>query len=336
MSLEAVEWGFRMLAGREPLSETEVAAFRAMPDFASLRRTLANTHEFQAFFGSLLTPHEAWTMPLFLLRPPEVSGLAWEFRPPDLTRPGSQLCTAAQFADPVFVEIADALALRTKPSRGIWEQAWIIALLANEGMIAAGQTGLCFAPGRERIASLLASRGVAVEACGLAAQRDREAARLDLFEPEVVCLDDFDALVTFRELALAEAGTLPKNSAGFCWSIGVPDQLGSVEASLAFFEASLAPLRAGGLAAHTFTMNLSSNGMTWEEPGNVLLRRRDVESLAARLTAAGHEVLPLNTHPGTTLEDEQVHNPILSRPGLRQRRGMMVGTSFGLAIRKAA
>lgn len=336
MSLEAVGWGFRMLAGRDPLNDAEVRAFQAMPNLAGLRRTLANTHEFHASFGALFTPHEAWTMPLFLLRPPETMGLEWEFRPPDLARPGSQFCTATQFADPTFAEISEALGLQAKPNRTTWEHVWILSVLANEGMIVTGRSGLGFATGPTRIASLLASRGVSVLACGPASPRNNDADRLDLFQPEIVCIEDFDQLVAFLDLQLTDAATLPGASFDFCWSMGAPDRLGSVEAALDFFEASLVPLRPGGIAAHSFTLNLSSNDLTWAEPGNVLMRRSDIETLAARLGAAGHKLLPLNTHPGAELDDEKVQSAILSQPGLRQRRGMMVSTSFGLAIRKAA
>lgn len=333
---QTVRWGFRMLAGREAL-ETELPLFQAMPDITAMRRTLANTHEFHAFFGSLLTGHESWSLPLFLLRPPAVEGLAWKFVPPDLDHPVCQLCTAAQFADPVFLEIVGAMGLRAAPSRSQWEQAWIVSVLATEGLVAPGRSGLGLACGRERVAALLASRAVQVTGTD-EQERDARAAehrRLELFYPEIVPIDDFDQLVRFVRLDPRDVGRVAPPSFDFCWSIGMPDRLGSVQAALDFMAASLAPLKPGGLAVHTFTFNLSSDGLTWEEPGNTLLRRRDIEALAARLAAEGHSLLPLNTHPGQDLADEQVEGDLSGPPGLRQRRGMMVGTSFGLAIRKA-
>ncbi len=335
MTLDAVRWGFRMLAGRDPLNEVEVEAFLAMPDLGAMRRTLANTHEFHAFFGALFSAKEAWTVPMFMLRPPAVAGLDWVFRPPDLDRPTSQLCTAAQFADPVFIELVGAMGLRPGVSRALWEQAWIVALLATEGLIVPGCRGAGFVNARERITSLLASRGVTVQACVPTLTRPASHVLLDQFFPDVVPIEDFDACVTLAEVEAEAVAQMPPRTFDFLWSIGMPDRLGSVEAALGFFEASLATLRPGGIAAHCFTLNLASNAHTWEEVGNVLLRRRDIETLAARLLEAGHTLLPLNTHPGSDPADEEVTSVIGSRPGLRQRRGMMVGTSFGLAIRKA-
>jgi hypothetical protein len=67
----------------------------------------------------------------------------------------------------------------------------------------------------------------------------------------------------------------------------------------------------------------------------VILRRTDIEALAARLQAGGHRLLPLNLHPGAHPEDEQVTTEVGAVHGLRQRHGFLVATSFGLAIRKA-
>ncbi len=334
----AVRWGFRMLAGREPLNEAEFAAFQALPDMPGLRRTLANTHEFHAFFGALLTPHQAWTMPLFLLRPPSSPTTEWRFEPPSLDAPVCQMATIAQFAEPAFQEIIAAMGLRPGRQRAVWEQAWIIATLATAGAIAPGKRALGLETGRERIASVLAARGTAVTAFanGLADPQAIERRRLQLFHPEACPIEEFDARVACGPLDPREVGGLPAEHFDAAWSIGLPDQLGSIAAAMEVFEASLVPLRPGGIAAHVFSLNLASNGLTWEEPSNVLVRRRDIETLAERLREKGHALLPLNTHPGQDLADEQVQSELGGPAGHRQRRGMMVHAAFGLAIRKGA
>lgn len=333
----AVRWGFRMLAGREPLNEAEFAAFQALPDLPGLRRTLANTHEFHAFFGALLTSHQAWTMPLFLLRPPAAAATEWRFEPPTLDRPVCQMATMAQFAEPAFQEIVAAMGLRPNRQRGIWEQAWIISILAGAEAIAPGRRVFGLETGRERLASVLAARGTAITAfgSGLADPPAIERRRLQLFHPEACPLEDFDARVGCGELDPRQVGSLPAGHFDAAWSIGLPDQLGSIDAAMEVFEASLAPLRPGGVAAHVVNLNLSSDGLTWEEPGNVLVRRKDIEALAERLRANGHALLPLNTHPGADVPDERVHSELGGPAGHRQRRGMMVHAAFGLAIRKA-
>jgi hypothetical protein len=115
----------------------------------------------------------------------------------------------------------------------------------------------------------------------------------------------------------------------------MPGRLGSIAATLDFFEASLAPLKPGGLALHGASLNLSSDRITWELPDLVILRRADIEALHERLAAKGHRLLTLNTHPGLDPADEQVSSVPAAAPAHRQRHGVVVSAGFGLAIRKA-
>ncbi|WP_237213955.1 hypothetical protein [Falsiroseomonas oryziterrae] len=331
---ETVQWGFRLLAGRDPLNEAERAAFRALPDLDAMRRAFTNTSSFHAFFDAVLTGRPVWTMPLFLLRPPE-DGTAWRFAPPDLDQPGSQLCTRAQFDEPAFLEIATAMGFRPAVSRAQWEQVWAASVLATEGLIRAGRRVLLIESGSERLGALLASRDVLVTATGSAASpRAAELRRTQLFYPEVIRIEDFDRFVAFAQATPADISGLP---GGFdaCVSFGLPTRLGSTAAALDAFEASLAPLRPGGIALHSFAFNLTSDTRSWELPNLVILRRSDIEALATRLHAAGHRLLPLNLHPGVHPEDEQVTTEVGAVHALRQRHGFLVATSFGLAIRKA-
>lgn len=326
----AVRWGFRLLAGREPLNEDELASFRALPSVDAMRRAFTNTGGFHAFFNP------TYTLPLFLLRPPATEALELRFEPPQLESPVCQLCTAAQFQEPAFQTILAAMGVRPGRTRALWEQAWIVATLAAQGLVEPGRSGLGIETGRERIAALVAARGVQVRATGTAEAEPRaiEKRRLQLFHPEAVHIEDFDERVTFHPLVPGQVGTLTGESFDFCWSIGLADRLGSVAAMLDLIEASLVPLRPGGLALHTMGFNLSSDTHTWELPGLVLLRRRDIEELAERLASAGHRLLPLNLHPGTTPADEEVAHEVGPVPALRQRHGVAVATSLGLAVRK--
>jgi SAM-dependent methyltransferase len=337
IAADVVRWGFRMLAGREPLSAAESAAFEAMPNLFAMRRTLANTHEFHGFAGSLLTPYETWAMPLFLVRPPALADVVeFRFAPPSLDRPVCQMCTTAQFGEPAFAEIAAAMGVSPQPSRHLWEQAWIVSLLATAGLLGPGRRGLALMAGRERIAALLAARGMPIVATGggSPSAAEAEASRTLLFYPEILRLDDFDEMIAFAAIDPLLGDAIEPGGFDFCWSLDMPGKLGSIAAALDVFEANLQALKPGGIAAHTVKLNLSSDGLTWEEPDNALVRRRDIEALAERLRDKGHALLPLNTHPGCDLADEQVTSAISEKPGLRQRRGMMISTSFGLAIRK--
>ena len=337
VSKEAVEWGFRLLAGRTPVNKDEFNAFLALPDLDAMRRAFTNIGGFHAFFDSVMTGAPTWRAPLFLLRPSEVQGLEWRFQPPDLDNPVSQLCTAAQYAEPTYAEIVEAMGMYPAPSRVLWEQAWIISVIATAGLIAPGKRGLGIETAHERIAAVAAARGVGIQAIGrgVAGTHGAEARRTQLFHPEAVDLQNFDALVRFESLEPGETGRLAGSEFDFVWSVNLPARLGSVEAAMQAFETAMAALRPGGVAAHAFTFNLTSDETTWEFPDLVIVRRRDVEALAARLIAAGHAVLPLNTHPGHAPEDERVKSEPGNTPEHRQRHGLLVSTSFGLAIRKA-
>jgi hypothetical protein len=334
---DAVAWAFRLLAGREPRDGKEFASFRANPDVNALRRAFTRTPEFHEFFDAVLTGFPAYRMPMFLLRPPAVEGLEWRFIPPDLENPVSQLCTATQFDDPAYLEISEAMGLPPGRGRARWEQVWVISVLATAGLIAPGKRGLGLQVGRERIAALVASRGVEVLATNdeVASEEAAETRRSWLFYPEIVHIEEFDRLVGFAGLDVDRLQNLPQGEFDFCWSLGITSRLRSIEATLAFIEASLGPLKPGGLALHGFAFNLASDQATLESRQLVLLRRRDIEALAERLMEAGHRLLPLNTHPGADRLDERVRNEQGGTPGHRQRQGNMVATSFGLAIRKA-
>jgi hypothetical protein len=337
LPVEAVEWGFRLLAGRAPVNQAEFDSFKALPDIDAMRRAFTNVADFHGFFSSVLAGYPAYALPLFLLRPPQAANLDWRFEPPDLEQPGSQLCTASQFAGPAFVEIAEAMNLDLAASRKVWEQIWVVAVLATAGLIAPDRQGLGLETNHERIGSLLASRGVQVQASGTPAPKPAlaETRRLQLFYPEIINIEDFDRLVSFAELDPRGVGRAGQDAFDFCWSLNMPERLGSIDAALDFFEASLVPLKPGGLALHTLMFNLTSDQFTWDLPGLVILRRSDIERLAERLAAGGHRIVGLNTHPGSEAADEKVKTEATGIPGLRQRHGFVVTTSFGLALRKA-
>ena len=333
---EAVDWAFRLLAGREPASAVEVASFRSVADLDTLRRAFANLPEFHAFFGSVAHGFPAWTVPMFLIRPSPVAGVEWRFTPPDLEQPCCQMCTASQFSDPAYAEITEAMGYQPGIGRPRWEQAWIVSVLATEGLIGPGRRGLGLQVNRERIAALVASRGVEVLATNdeVSTPDVMETRRSWLYYPQVCHLEEFDRLVRFAGLDLASLGAWQDGGFDFCWSMGLPERMKTVDAALDIFEASLAPLRPGGIALHSFTFNLTSDLVTLELPGLVFLRRRDIETLAERLISRGHRLLPLNTHPGHEPADEHVRHQVAGVPGHRQRHGLLVSTSFGLAIRK--
>ncbi len=339
LSFDEARWAIRILCGREPLSEFELDVCRSQPSLDALRHALTNSWEFHEFFDATLTQKPVWAAPLFLLRPPQDPALPWRFAPPDLETPSSQLCTASQFRDDAFAEITRAMGFAPARKRWLWEQAWIVSVVATEGLVAPDRRGFGFFNRRDRLASLFASRGVEVTAT---AQPTEFAGRLSalvsqLHYPELIAAEDYERLVTVRHMEWQQMPEEYTAGYDFCWSVNAPGKVGSIAAAMDFFEASLRVLKPGGIAAHVMQFNLTSDRLTWESPEwGVVLRRSDIEALAARLAKQGHTLLPLNTHPGFEELDEQVVTRPDAPPGIRQRHGVYVLTSFGLAIRKGA
>jgi SAM-dependent methyltransferase len=120
-----------------------------------------------------------------------------------------------------------------------------------------------------------------------------------------------------------------------CWSTCSLEHLGSLQHGLDFIENSLSVLRPGGIAVHTTEFNLVSNNKTLDAPGLCVYRRRDMEALAARLIAQGHQVLPLNFHPGEEELDEVIDVPPYALPHLKLELQDMTCTSIGFAVRRA-
>jgi hypothetical protein len=338
---EAVIWAFRYFAGRDPVDEAEIALHRQHPSIDSLRAAFLQIREFEPVYLKAKGGKKRFGALPFLLRPPADPATPWRFEPPTLEHPVSQLCTAAQFEEPAFQEIMEAMALRPSRHRRLWESVFVIAVLATEGLIAPGRRGLGFGVGRERVPAVLASRGVEVVATAApdsagpaSAGGSHPAQFLDLFYPEIIHLDDFERMVRFEPL---QPGVVPAGFAGafdFCWSSHVMEGLGSLAAGLGFVERSLAVLRPGGIAIHMSELNLSSDEATIETPELSVLRRCDLEALAAHLGARGHEVLPLNLYPGHDAQDEVVDAPPFGLPHLKAQLGGLMVTSFGLVVRK--
>jgi hypothetical protein len=110
--------------------------------------------------------------------------------------------------------------------------------------------------------------------------------------------------------------------------------LGSIEHGIRFFQNSLKTLKPGGIAVHTTEFNLSSNDDTFESPSLCFFRRRDIENLLSRLVDDGHEVFPINFHPGSGALDTYVDLPPYALPHLKLEVAKFVATSIGLAVRK--
>jgi 2-polyprenyl-3-methyl-5-hydroxy-6-metoxy-1,4-benzoquinol methylase len=330
---EAVRWAVRLFLGREPTGQAEVHPLRRHPTLDALRIALAETSEFDEFCWRASGHRPRYAVPPFMLKPPTNAELPWRFAAPTLEEPVSQLCTYSQFGEPAFHEIAEAMALERIPHRGIWGHVYIVSVLATEGLVVPGSRAIGFGCGAERIPALLASRGVSVLASDLPGPAPAE--RLEaMFDARVIHREDYDSLVGFHPIDMNDLPDGLDGQFDCLWSSSAMQHLGSIRRGMEFVERSLAALRPGGLAVHTTEFNLDSNEATVQTPDLSVFRRRDIEALASRLIARGHEVLPINLHPGHEKEDEVIDLPPYGLPHLKLIIGRHILTSFGLAVRK--
>ncbi|MDI3307923.1 MAG: methyltransferase domain-containing protein [Acetobacteraceae bacterium] len=333
----------RLLLGRPPQDEAEVARLQQHQSLADLRRALLRSPDGQKILKEEKGKPPEYRAPLFLLQPPPV-GIPWRLAPPSLEDPVTQLCTNNQIESPAYVRWCAALKAQPRPHRKQWEFIWILATLDRAGVLERGKRVLGFGCGREPLPSFFASRGMDVVATDAPTDivaeswgrgRQYSQALGDLWKGNLVSAEAFERHVSFRHVDMND---IPVDLTDFdaCWSACALEHLGSLQHGLSFIENSLKCLRPGGLAVHTTEFNLLSNEDTFESPSACHYRKRDIEGLLSRLAAAGHEVWPMNLHPGSSELDPVIDLPPYSSPHLKLALRNSVTTSIGIVVRKRA
>lgn len=267
-------------------------------------------------------------------------------RPATLIEPISQMCTAGQMSEPLYAEWCQRLGMPPWSHRKQWEFVFICRALDYYGALREGARGLGFGVGNEPIPSVFAAAGCHIVATDLPAEDDRAliwnatyqlgASLRDIHHPHLCDEASFFERVSYRPVDMT---AIPDDLTGFdfTWSSCAYEHLGSIEAGLDFFENSLACLKPGGIAVHTTELNLSSNSDTLDFGATVVFRRRDFESLAARLIRQGHDVIPITFDSGQSDLDRIIDLPPYSNdPHLRLALLRWVATSFGMIVRKKA
>ncbi|MGK7870760.1 class I SAM-dependent methyltransferase [Falsiroseomonas sp. E2-1-a20] len=273
---------------------------------------------------------------------------------PTRTGLGGRLCRQADIESPWLRYWLGQAQIQPMYHRKVWETGFVLQALWEGGAMREGVEALGFAVGQEPIPAVLASRGMRVLATDLSSQDPRaqvwretqqNAAELaPLRRPGIIPDALFHERCAFREVDMT---SIPTDFAGrfdVVWSTCSLEHLGSIEAGLRFIEQAMACLRPGGIAVHTTEYNAGSNDVTLDNWPTVLFRQRDIEEVARRLEAAGHEVLPLDFSPGTGILDGYVDLPpyglaeVFPRatslpPHLRLSIDGFVATSIGLIIR---
>jgi SAM-dependent methyltransferase len=275
---------------------------------------------------------------------------------PVLVRLGGRVCRQADIESPWLHHWCARLGMVPVYHRKVWEECFLAQALWEAGMLAPGRRGLGFAVGREVMPAFLAAQGAEVLATDLAASDARARmwhetgqhaqATEHLFYPHLVERAAFDARVRFRPVDMhAIPADLRQGEFDFCWSVCSFEHLGNLRAGMDFVTRAMDCLRPGGVAVHTTEFNPQESGPTIERGVTVLYQRRHIEALAARLSAAGHEVLPIDFDAGGGMLDGFVDlppfaasdgaAPVPDTPHLRKALGEHAATSIGLVIRRA-
>ena len=261
-----------------------------------------------------------------------------------LEQPISQMCTAAQLDEPVYIEWCRRMGEAPTRHRKQWEFAFILRALEYYGALRPDARGLGFGVGIEPLSSLFAAAGCWVTATDLAADDNRAqvwsstdqlgANLRQIHKPHLCDEERFFERVSYRAV---DMNAIPEDLVDFdfTWSSCAYEHLGSIKAGLEFFENSLKCLKPGGIAVHTTELNLSSNNVTLDHKNTVIFRRRDFEELAERLIAAGHEVMPITFDSGDSELDRVIDLPPYSHDHhLKLLLMRWVTTSFGMVVRK--
>jgi hypothetical protein len=237
--------------------------------------------------------------------------------------------------------------------RKLWEFCYILQALYEHDCLTPGYRGLGFGCGEEPLPSLLAAYDIAVTATDLdpgesAAQgwiaTNQNMSSLEkIWHPGLCPRVLFEKNVSLQYVNMNAIPDWLQGKYNFCWSACALEHLGSIKNGLQFIENSLQTLTPGGLSIHTTEFNYLEDEETIDNYGTVLFRKRDFEELFARLTAANHEVVPLDFNVGSDFLDRFIDLPPYNSKMYASTQDAhlkllidgFASTSFGIIIRKS-
>ncbi|OLL28460.1 hypothetical protein BTH42_27235 [Burkholderia sp. SRS-W-2-2016] len=255
-------------------------------------------------------------------------------------------CSVSDLMHPKYEEICRRIKFPPHFHRKLWEWVFVIHHLEQQGMLTAGKRGLCFGVGQERLPALFASYGCDIIATdappeigvanGWAETGQHSNALEELRCGEIIDDAEFDRRVSHQ---FCDMTAIRDDLTGFdfTWSSCCFEHLGDLEAGIQFVINSVEKtLKPGGVAVHTTEYNLLSNDETLTSGPTVIYRKRDIEDLASRLRARGHDVQPIIIAPNDYPLDFHVDAPpYIGNPHLKLRLAEHTATSIGLVIRRS-
>lgn len=230
------------------------------------------------------------------------------------SKPSTQADLEADWAAYWIAELKSAHIFHRK----LWEFAYVLQAIFEQGLLRAGARGLGFGCGEEPLPSYLASRGIHVTvtdidpsdagARGWIETNQHTSSREKVFQDHLVDRRAFDELVDLRYV---DMNNIPSDLCAydFCWSICALEHIGSIRKGLDFIEASLRTLRPGGVAIHTTEFNFLDDQQTIDDWPTVLFQKKHFRAIAERLEAQGHRVAPLDFDYGDGPLDKFIDIP---------------------------
>lgn len=237
--------------------------------------------------------------------------------------------------------------------RKLWEFCYILQALYEYDLLTPGRKGLGFGCGEEPLPSILAAYDIAITATDLdptasAAQgwietKQNMSSLEKIFRPELCTKELFTKNVSLKYVNMNAIPAYLEGKYDFCWSACALEHLGSIKNGLLFIENSLKTLVPGGISIQTTEFNYLEEEETIDNNGTVLFRKKDFEQIAKKLTAAGHQVAPLDFNIGSCVLDKFIDIPpyysqlygIPQEAHLKLLIDRFASTSFGMIIRKA-
>jgi len=200
--------------------------------------------------------------------------------------------------------------------RKLWEFAYVLQAVYENGHLCDGTRGLGFGCGEEPLPSYFARHGVHITVTDLDPGKaagwidtTQHASSLDkVYQDHLVSREQFDRHASLRYV---DMNAIPPDLTDydFCWSICALEHIGSIQKGLDFIENSLSTLRSGGIAIHTTEFNFLNDEQTIDDWPTVLFQRRHFVDLADRLRSQGHQVAALDFDVGDKPLDRFIDIP---------------------------
>jgi 2-polyprenyl-3-methyl-5-hydroxy-6-metoxy-1,4-benzoquinol methylase len=238
---------------------------------------------------------------------------------PEIWNLESKATTQQDIESPWFRYWCNELKIAPIYHRKLWEFAFLLQCLYENGKLSSDLRGIGFGCGEEPMASYFASKGINVLVTDLEPEKVKGAGWVEtsqhasslenIYHPHICSRDQFDQYVNH---AFVDMNFMPDKYDGqydFCWSICAMEHLGSIEKGLTFVENSLKMLKPGGIAVHTTEYNYLSENITIDNWPSVLFLKKHFESLAKRISESGHEFIGPSFDTGNGYLDRFIDIP---------------------------